>query len=87
MISAFDEYGVKIEHLEKRLGHNIDATIPAEIVTLKSIYKSLKDGMAKREDFFEIKSIKAANTKEEVTQLIESKKSDKIDAAENNETK
>ena len=54
MVVAFDEMGVKVEHLEKRLGHNLDATIPAEIVTLKSIYKSLKDGMANREDFFDI---------------------------------
>ncbi len=54
MISAFTELGVKVEHLEKRLGHNINATIPTEIVTLKSIYKSLKDGMSKREDFFDM---------------------------------
>lgn len=54
MVMAFDEIGVKVEHLEKRLGHNLDATIPNEIVTLKSIYKSIKDGMASRESFFEI---------------------------------
>lgn len=54
MVLAFDEFGVKVEHLEKRLGHKMEVTIGAEIVTLKGIYKSLKDGMAKREDFFEI---------------------------------
>jgi len=53
MVKAFSEFGVKPEHLEKRLGHNLDATLPEEIVTLKGIYKSLKDGMAKREDFFD----------------------------------
>ena len=51
MIIAFDEMGVKVEHLEKRLGHNLDATIQTEIVVLKGIYKSLKDGMASREGF------------------------------------
>jgi hypothetical protein len=54
MILAFDELGVKVEHLEKRLGHKLEATIPQEIVNLKIIYKSIKDGYAKREDFFEI---------------------------------
>jgi len=54
MVVAFDEMGIKVEHLEKRLGHNLDATIPSEIVKLKGIYKSLKDGMADRSDYFEI---------------------------------
>ncbi len=54
LISAFNEVGVKVEHIEKRLGHNMDATVEAEMVVLRGIYKSLKDGMAKREDFFEI---------------------------------
>ena len=54
MVIAFDAIGVKVEHLEKRLGHNLKAVIPQEIVTLKTIYKSLKDGFAKREDFFDI---------------------------------
>ncbi len=59
MIMLFDELGVKVEHLEKRLGHKLDATIPTEIVTLQAIYKSIRDGMAAREDFFEIASAKA----------------------------
>ena len=54
LVLAFDELGVKSEHLEKRLGHKLDATIPAELVTLRSIYKSLKDGMADRSQFFDI---------------------------------
>src|SRR5580704_9369492 len=77
MVLAFDELGVKVEHLEKRLGHNLDATIPQEIVTLKGIYKSIKDGMASREDFFEIASaqaMKAADAKEELKALIDKNK-------------
>jgi hypothetical protein len=74
MVKAFDEMGVKVEHLEKRLGHNLNATIAAEIVTLKSIYKSLKDGMAKREDFFDIKSAQNEEAKETIQSLIKAKK-------------
>lgn len=54
MVTKFDELGVKVEHLEKRLGHKLDATIAQEIVTLQGIYKAIKDGFSSREDFFEI---------------------------------
>lgn len=54
LILAFSEQGVKVEHIEKRLGHNMDVTMEQELVILRGIYKSIKDGMAKREDFFDI---------------------------------
>lgn len=76
MIAAFDELGVKVEHLEKRLGHNLDATIPTEIVTLKGIYKSIKDGMASREDFFDIVSNKAQEAKEAIQSILSTAKID-----------
>lgn len=54
MIDKFKELGVTVEHLEKRLGHKLDATIAQEIVTFTGIYKSIKDGFSSREDFFDI---------------------------------
>lgn len=54
MATAFAEYGVSVALLEKRLGHKLDATIEQELVNLRKIYTSLKDGMAKREDFFNL---------------------------------
>jgi hypothetical protein len=74
MVAAFDELGVKVEHLEKRLGHNLNATISQEIVTLKSIYKSIKDGMASREDFFDIASRKSEDARDELMQLVDKNK-------------
>lgn len=71
---AFDEIGVKVEHLEKRLGHNLDVTIPAEIVSLRAIYKSIKDGMAAREDFFEISgAMKNLDAETEIEAILEGK--------------
>tara|TARA_R110000868_G_scaffold404861_1_gene683515 strand:+ start:4540 stop:5418 length:879 start_codon:yes stop_codon:yes gene_type:complete len=74
LVVAFDEIGVKVEHLESRLGHNLDATVPQEIVTLRGIFKSIKDGMSKREDFFDAfkKSEKASNeqAKEDLEKLL-----------------
>jgi len=55
LVSAFSELGISIEHIEKRLNHKLEVIIEPEMVTLRAIYKSLKDGMAKREDFFDLK--------------------------------
>jgi len=74
MVTAFDELGVKVEHLEKRLGHNLDAIIAQELVTLTGIYKSIKDGMAKREDFFEIASKAAVESKEDLMAAVNKNK-------------
>ncbi len=74
MIAKFDELGVKVEHLEKRLGHKLEATIPQEIVTLQTIYKSIKDGFAHREDFFDIGGEKGASETSLETILAEKSK-------------
>jgi hypothetical protein len=73
LVVAFDDIGIKVEHLEKRLGHNLDATIVTEIVTLRGIYKSIKDGMAAREDFFDIGKEKAQESKEKLDELLKTK--------------
>ena len=73
MVAAFDEFGIKIEHLEKRLGHNLDATIPTELVSLRSIYKSIKDGMADRSQFFDISNLTAVDAKSTIKELIDTK--------------
>lgn len=70
VVKAFDELGVKTEHLEKRLGHKLDATIPQEIVTLRGIYKSIKDGMADRTQFFDIASVKGESARNELLEAV-----------------
>ena len=70
LVLAFDEIGVKPDHIEKRLGHKLDATIPQEIVTLRGIYKSIKDGMADRSQFFEIATVKLESARNELLQAV-----------------
>jgi len=82
MILAFEEFGIKVEHIEKFLSHNLDSIIPAEIVRLKSVYKSIKDGVASREDFFDISALKAVEAKEELKDFINSNKSKAVAAEE-----
>lgn len=44
MTQAFSKFGVKAGHLEKYLGHSLDAVLLDELVDLTGIYNSLKDG-------------------------------------------
>lgn len=63
MVVAFDkEYAVKKEMLEKYIGCNADSFSENDFIRLKNVYKSLKDGMSKREDYFEI-SLVASESK------------------------
>lgn len=52
MVVAFGEFGVSQQMIEARLAHNIDATNEAEVVALKKIYVSLRDGMSTRDQWF-----------------------------------
>ena len=57
MAKAFeDAYSVTLPMIEKYLGCNSDAFSENDFIRLKNVYKSLRDGMAKREDYFEIAS-------------------------------
>lgn len=54
MISAFEELGVSKEMLNKRLGHNIEGAVTAQLIQLRGVYRSIKDGIGKISDFFEV---------------------------------
>lgn len=49
-----DEFSVTLQMLEKYLGCKSDAFSENDFVRLKKVYVALRDGMAKREDYFEI---------------------------------
>jgi len=53
MVTKFAAIGVSKTMIEKRLGHRIEATQPAEVVQLGNIFTSIEDGMAVVKDFFE----------------------------------
>lgn len=55
MVGVFEkEFSVTKEMIEKYLGCSSDAFSENDFIRLRNVYKSLKDGMAKREDYFEI---------------------------------
>ncbi len=55
MAMAFEkDFSVNLPMLEKYLGCRSDAFSENDFVRLKKVYVALRDGMAKREDYFEI---------------------------------
>lgn len=54
MVVAFVDFGVTTAMIETKLGHVIDSISESELVKLRKSWNSLKDGMAKREDLFDI---------------------------------
>ena len=54
MLAAFSEFGVTKEQIETRIQRRIDAIQPAQIVALKKVYVSLRDGMSAPADWFEM---------------------------------
>ena len=53
LLEAFQTFGVNKEQIEKRIQRHIEAIQPAQIVSLKKIYVSLRDGMSTAVDWFE----------------------------------
>jgi hypothetical protein len=54
MVDAFEPFGVSKEHIETRIQRHLDAITAAQVVTLKKIYASLRDGMSKPHEWFDV---------------------------------
>ena len=53
IVSAFEQFGVSKEQIEKRIQRRLDAIQPAQVVSLKKIYASLRDGMSIASEWFD----------------------------------
>lgn len=49
-----DKFSITMEMIEKYLGCKSEAFSENDFIRLRNIYKSLNDGMAKREDYFDV---------------------------------
>lgn len=54
MLEAFAPFGVTKEHIEKRIQRRLDAITPAQVVSLKRIYASLRDDMSTPAEWFDM---------------------------------
>ncbi|MBO4313953.1 MAG: hypothetical protein J5838_06620 [Desulfovibrio sp.] len=54
LVEAFAKFGISREAIEKKLGQHIDSIEPGQIVRFRKIYTSIKDGMSKPADWFDL---------------------------------
>lgn len=59
MVAAFADFGVTKAHIEAKIQRRLDAIQPAQVVTLKRIYVSLRDEMSTAADWFEMTAASA----------------------------
>lgn len=53
MLAMFAEFGVTKEQIEKRIQRRVDSIQPAQVVSLRKIFVSLRDGMSTAAEWFE----------------------------------
>ena len=53
MVEAFGQYNVTKHQIEKRIQRKLDSITPAQLIALRKIFNSLKDGMSSQADWFE----------------------------------
>lgn len=87
MVEAFAQFGVTKEHIEKRIQRRLDAIQPAQVVSLKRIYASLRDDMSAPKDWFEIEAEAPMATGMEAVKAAAAKKATAPKKAEPNAAK
>lgn len=53
LVESFATFGVSKSQIEKRIQRRLDAIQPAQVLSLRNIYRSLRDGMSVPADWFE----------------------------------
>lgn len=53
LADAFAEFGVSKSQIEKRIQRRLDAIMPAQYISLRNIYRSIRDGMSRPEEWFD----------------------------------
>ena len=52
LLDAFKKFNVTKADIERRIQRKIEAILPAQVVDLRNVYNSLRDGMGSKEDYF-----------------------------------
>ena len=52
LVKAFEQFGVSKEDIESFIQRRVDAITPANVVSLRKIFTSLRDGMSSAKDWF-----------------------------------
>jgi len=73
LVEAFRAFGVTKEQIEKRIQRRLDTITPAQLIQLRKIYNSLKDGMSTVPDWFEMPQVTAPAGNEDLKAKIKGK--------------
>lgn len=60
MVEAFAAFGVTQDQIQKRIQRNLDSITPAQVISLRKVYNSLRDGMSGKNDWFDTVETEAA---------------------------
>jgi hypothetical protein len=82
MLAAFAQYGVSQQHIEARIQRRIDAIQPAQMVSLKKIYASLRDGMSGPADWFATEGASGTPQKGSRTEGLKERLRDRVPSQE-----
>lgn len=75
LVGAFEPFSVTKEQIEKRIQRRLDAVQPAQVVSLRKIYASLRDGMSSPSDWFEFEeTAKPATSIDAIKKAAQKKK-------------
>jgi hypothetical protein len=77
MVEAFAGFGVTKDQIEKRIQRRLDAIQPAQVVALKKIYASMRDGMSRAEEWFEADESAATTSLDAIKKQAAAKKEPK----------
>jgi len=64
MVNAFSEFGVTKEAIEEFIQRTVESIHKSQFIRLRNIYQSLRDSIAKPEDFFNMDTTKKVQTEE-----------------------
>ena len=64
LTATMEKFGITAENIQDRYQCRIEAIRPAQIVELRKIYTSLKDGMSKPSDWFAIQEVKKSDAQD-----------------------
>lgn len=64
MVAVMSKFGITAENIQDRYQCRIEAIRPAQIVELRKIHTSLKDGMSKPSDWFAIQEVKKSDAQD-----------------------
>jgi len=79
VMDAFSKLGIMPSEIEKYLGHSVKTISPAEVVSLRGVYTTIKEGSAKWADYLQVEEKKAELTEDMLIRKTSPAKSEELE--------